>query len=64
MFHGTVNKRPVHDAYTVTIVEQSNIHSLDTCEDEWYHKLDSQINIQKHDLPTCEIFLVNVCVVL
>jgi len=34
LFHGTVNKPPIHEAYTVTFVEQSNFHSLNKCEDK------------------------------
>ena len=33
VFHGNVNKPPIHEAYTVTFVEQSNFHSLNVCED-------------------------------
>ena len=35
--HGTINKPPLHEAYTVTFVEQPSCHSLDICENKWYH---------------------------
>jgi len=44
-FHESVNKPPMHEAYTVTFVEQPNFLSLDFCEDKLYHKLNVQINI-------------------
>ena len=44
--HGTINKPPLHEAYTVTFVEQPSFHSLDICENKWYHLIDAQINIQ------------------
>jgi len=44
--HGTINKPPLHEAYTVTFVEQPSCHSLDICENKWYHLIDAQINIQ------------------
>jgi len=34
VFHGIVNKPPVHEAYTVTFVEQPDFHSLNNCEDK------------------------------
>jgi len=43
--HDTVNKPPLHEAYTVTFVEQLSCHSLDICENKWYHLIDAQINI-------------------
>ena len=49
--HGTLNKPPLHDAYTVTFVEQTSCHSLDICENKWYHLIDAQINIQNMILP-------------
>jgi len=49
--HGNVNKPPIHEAYTVTFVEEPNSLSLDFCEDKWYHRLDAQINIQNMILP-------------
>jgi len=36
----------IHEAYTITFVEQPNSLSLDFCEDKWYHKLSTQSNIQ------------------
>jgi len=33
-FHGNVNKPQIHEAYTVTFVEQPNSLSLDFCEDK------------------------------
>jgi len=46
--HGTINKPPLHEAYTVTFVEQPRCHSLDICENKWYHYhlIDAQIAIQ------------------
>ena len=49
--HGTINKPPLHEAYTVTFVEQPSCHSLDICENKWYHLIDAQINIPKMILP-------------
>ena len=37
--------------YTVTFVEQPSCHSLDICENKWYHLIDAQINIQNMILP-------------
>ena len=39
--HGTINKPPLHEAYTVTFVEQPSCHSLDICENKWYHLIDA-----------------------
>ena len=36
---------------TVTFVEQPSCHSLDICENKWYHLIDAQINIQNMILP-------------
>ena len=44
--HCTMNKPPLHEAYTVTFVEQPSCHSLDICENKRYHLIDAQINIQ------------------
>jgi len=52
--NGTINKPPLHEAYTVTFVEQPSCHSLDICENKWYHLIDAQINIQ--NIP-CEIII-------
>ena len=49
--HINVNKPPIHEAYTVTFVEEPNSLSLEFCEDEWYHKLNAQINIENMILP-------------
>ena len=49
--HGTINKPPLHEAYTVTFFEQPSCHSLDICENKWYHLIDAQINIQNMILP-------------
>ena len=49
--HGTTNKPPLHKAYTITFVEQPSCHSLDICENEWYHLIDMQINVQNMILP-------------
>ena len=43
---GDMSKPLMHEAYTVTFVEEPNSFSLDFCEDMWYHKLNAQINIQ------------------
>jgi len=43
--HGIINKPPLHEAYTVTFVEQPSCYSLDICENKWYHLLDAQINM-------------------
>jgi len=45
---GEVNKPPIHEAYTVTFVEEPNSLSLDFCEDKWYQKLNAQINIHQN----------------
>ena len=50
-FHGNVNKPPIHEAYIVTFVEQPNFHSLNICDDKWYHQIDTQINIHSMILP-------------
>jgi len=49
--HGTINKPPLHEAYTVTFVKQPSCHSLDICENKLYHLIDAQINIQNMILP-------------
>jgi len=49
--HDTINKPPLHEAYTVTFVEQPSSHSLGICENKWYHLLDAQIRIQNMILP-------------
>jgi len=49
--HGTIHKPPLHEAYTVTFVEQPSCHSLDICENKWYHLIDAQINIKNMILP-------------
>jgi len=49
--HGTINKAPLHEAYTITFVEQPSCRSLDICENEWYHLIDTQIDIQNMILP-------------
>jgi len=36
----------MHEASTITFVEQPNFYLLDKCDDKWYHLLDIQINIQ------------------
>jgi len=41
----------MHEAYTVTFVEEPNSLSLDFCEDKWYHRLNPQFNIQNMILP-------------
>ena len=47
----TINKPPLHEAYTVTFVEQPSCHSLDICENKWYDLIYAQINIQNMILP-------------
>ena len=49
--HGTIIKPPLHEAFTVTFVEQPSCHSLDICENKLYHLIDAQINIQNMILP-------------
>jgi len=44
--HSTINKPSLHEAYTVTFVEQPSCHTLDICENKWYHLIDAQINVQ------------------
>ena len=51
LFHGNVNKPPIHEAYIITFVEQPNFHSLNICEDKWYNQLDAQRNIHSMILP-------------
>ena len=42
---GTIIKSPLHEAYTVTFVEQPSCYSLDICENKWYQLIDEQIYI-------------------
>ena len=49
--HGNISKPPIHEAYTVTFVEETNSLSLDFFEDKCYHKLNAQINIQNMIFP-------------
>ena len=44
--HGTINKPLLHEACTVTFVDQPSCLSRDICENKWYHLIDAQINIQ------------------
>jgi len=60
--HGTINKPPLHEAYTVTFVEQPSCVTLWISENKWYHLIDAQINIQNMILP-CEIIITMLCVV-
>ena len=53
----SLNKPPLHEAYTVTFVEQPSCHSLDICENKWYHLIDAQINIQNTILPHVKLLL-------
>jgi len=41
----------MYEAYAIAFAEQSSFHSLDTCEDEWFNKLNAQININSMILP-------------
>ena len=50
-FLGDVNQPPIHEAYTLTFVEEPISFSLDFCEVKWYHKLNAQINAQNMILP-------------
>ena len=59
--HGTINKPPLHEAYTVTFVEQPSCHSLDICENKWYHLIDAQINIQNMILPHVKNYYDALC---
>ena len=54
---GTINKPPLHEAYTVTFVEQPSCHSLDFCENRWYHLIDTQVKHSEHDPSPCEIII-------
>jgi len=58
LFHGNVNKPPIHEGYMVTFVKQPNFHSLNICEDKWYNQLDTQINIQSMILPHVRIIFL------
>ena len=51
--HGTINKPHLHlhEAYTVTFVEQPSCHSLDIWKNKWYHIIDAQIKIMNMILP-------------
>ena len=49
--HGNINKPPLYEAYTVTFVDQPSCHSLDFCENKWYHVIDAQTDIQNMILP-------------
>jgi len=49
--HSTINKPPLYEVYTVAFAEQPSCHSLDICENKWYHLIDAQINIQNMILP-------------
>jgi len=49
--NGTMSKPPLHEAYTVTFVEQPGCPFLDICENKWYHLFDAQIIIQNMILP-------------
>jgi len=44
-FHSDVSRPPIHEAYTVSFLEEPNPLILDFCKDKWYHKLNAQINI-------------------
>jgi len=55
--HGTTNKPSLHEAYAVTFVEQPSCHSLDICENKWYHLIDAQIKHSEHDPSPCEIII-------
>jgi len=55
--HDIVNKPAWHEAYIDIFVEQPNFHSLNACEDNWYHKLDAKINIQNMFPPSLKWFL-------
>jgi len=59
VLHSIVNKPPIHEACTAAFTEQPSFHSLDKCEDKWYHQLDAQINIQNMILPRVKSFLLS-----
>ena len=44
-------RRFIDDIIWISFVEQPSCHSLDICENKWYHLLDTQINIQNMILP-------------
>jgi len=43
VFHGIATKPPIHEAYTVALIEQLIFGSLNICEDKCYHQLDAHI---------------------
>jgi len=43
VFNGIINKPPIYDPYKVTFVEQSNFDPLDTCDEKWFHKLNTKL---------------------
>jgi len=49
--HDSMNKPPLHEALTITFVEQPSSHSQGICENKWYQLVDVQINIQNMILP-------------
>jgi len=40
----------MHEAHTVTFVEQLSFHSRYFCQDKCHHQLDTEINIQNRIL--------------
>ena len=49
--HGTINKPPLREAYTVAFVKQPSCYALDIGKNKWYHQLNAQINIQNMIFP-------------
>jgi len=43
--------KSLHEAHTVTFVEKTTFHSLDTYENKWYNQFDAQNNIKSTILP-------------
>ena len=48
--HGTINKPPLHKAYTVTFVGQPSCQSLDICENKWYQLIDARTGLSQMQL--------------
>jgi len=55
LFHGNINKPPIHEAFIIIFVDQPNFSSR-ISEDKWWHQLDTKINIQNMILPMWDKF--------
>ena len=51
MFNDIINKTTFYETFTVTFVEQSIFHSLDTCEEKWFDRRNAQSNIESMIFP-------------